>query len=276
MPAIGERRTTTRLDEYVARWDLSPDGDPLTTATGELLPVRSQGRPAMLKVVTSAEELRAASLLLFWNGDGAARVFAHEGPALLLERALGPVSLADMARSGRDDEASRVLCAVAARLHARRSAPMPMLVPLEQWFEPLEAAASAIGGIIARAAGVARTLLAAPREIVALHGDLHHENVLDAGERGFLAIDPKALLGERSFDFANLFRNPDRKSAARRDTLARRASVVAAAAAIDRERLLRWVLSFAALSATWRLGEGEDATADLVIAELAAAELDLS
>lgn len=29
------------------------------------------------------------------------------------------------------------------------------------------------------------------------------------GERGWLAIDPKRLLGERSFDFANIFTNPD-------------------------------------------------------------------
>jgi aminoglycoside/hydroxyurea antibiotic resistance kinase len=41
-----------------------------------------------------------------------------------------------------------------------------------------------------------------------LHGDLHHGNVLDFGLRGWLAIDPKGLLGERGFDFANIFTNP--------------------------------------------------------------------
>jgi streptomycin 6-kinase len=43
----------------------------------------------------------------------------------------------------------------------------------------------------------------------ALHGDLHHENVLDFGERRWLAIDPHGLHGERFFDFANIFTNPD-------------------------------------------------------------------
>ena len=42
-----------------------------------------------------------------------------------------------------------------------------------------------------------RKLLAEPREVCALHGDLHHDNVLDFGPRGWLAIDPHALVGER-------------------------------------------------------------------------------
>jgi len=31
---------------YLARWDLEPDGDPVTTRSGKLVPVRRQGRAA--------------------------------------------------------------------------------------------------------------------------------------------------------------------------------------------------------------------------------------
>ena len=65
------------------------------------------------------------------------------------------------------------------------------------------------GGILARCAEAARALLSEPREVGVLHGDLHHDNVLDFGVRGWLAIDPKRLVGERGFDFANIFTNPD-------------------------------------------------------------------
>ena len=41
--------------------------------------------------------------MAWWNGDGAARVLAHDEHALLLERATGTVSLVDMARNGGDD-----------------------------------------------------------------------------------------------------------------------------------------------------------------------------
>jgi len=37
--------------------------------------------------------------------------------------------------------------------------------------------------------------------------------VLDAEARGWIAIDPKGLLGERTFDFVNILRNPDAATA---------------------------------------------------------------
>ena len=37
----------------------------------------------------------------------------------------------------------------------------------------------------------------------------HHDNVLDFGARGWLAIDPKRLLGDRAFDYTTMFSNPD-------------------------------------------------------------------
>jgi streptomycin 6-kinase len=37
-----------------------------------------------------------------------------------------------MVRNGRDDEASRILCDVAAKLHAPRQRALPDLIPLER------------------------------------------------------------------------------------------------------------------------------------------------
>jgi streptomycin 6-kinase len=264
------------FERYLARWDLEPDGAPLTTHSSRLLPVRRRhdGVAAMLKVALVPEERRGARLMRWWDGDGAARVLAHRGPALLLERIEGGASLAEMARNGRDDEASRILCVVAARLHAPRPRPLPPLVPLARWFEPLGPAATRHGGLLARAAAVARELLAEPREVVPLHGDLHHDNVLDAGpERGWLAIDPKQVAGERGFDFANLFRDPDAATATAPGRLARQSWVVAEAAGLDRAWLLRWVLAFAGLSAAWMLDDGDEPLLDLTVATIAAAEL---
>jgi streptomycin 6-kinase len=45
----------------------------------------------------------------WWNGEGAARVLAYDGGALLMERADENVSLADLARNARDDEANRMI-----------------------------------------------------------------------------------------------------------------------------------------------------------------------
>lgn len=261
------------IDAHLSAWRLAPDGEPVVTHSSIVAPVRRDGVPLMLKVARVPEERAGARLMAWWDGDGAARVLEHEGDALLMERALGARSLIGMARGGEDDEASRILCAAAARLHAPRDRPPPPLVPLDQWFRALEPAAAAHGGILARAATTARELLTEPRDVVVLHGDLHHGNVLDFGARGWLAIDPKGLVGERGFDFANLFCNPDPRTATSPGRLARQADVVAAAAGLERGRLLRWILAWAGLSAAWSLEDGDDPVLALSVGELAAAEL---
>ena len=270
------------IEAYLARWGLTPDGDPVETHSSIVLPVRrspsdgvaGDAERCILKVARADEERAGVRLMVWWDGDGAARVLEHDGDALLMERATGGGSLAAMARDGRDDEASRILCAAAAGLHAPRDLdPPPELVPLARWFRALEPA-PAHGGILARAAETARELLAAPRDVTVLHGDIHHENVLDFGARGWLAIDPKGLMGERGFDFANLFCNPDLETAVAPGRLARQADVVAAAAGLERGRLLRWILAFAGLSAAWSLEDGDQPDLALAVAELAAAELD--
>jgi streptomycin 6-kinase len=191
---------------------------------------------------------------------------------MLLERATGGGSLIEMARHGRDDEASRILCAVAARLHQPRPDPTPRLVPLSLWFQALALATERHGGILRLALSTSQTLLEAPREIAVLHGDIHHGNVLDFGARGWLAIDPKGLRGERGFDYANIFCNPDIAVATTPGRLARQATIVAEAAGLDRTRLLQWILAYAGLSAAWIIDDNGDPTLLLAVAEAAAAE----
>lgn len=211
--------------------------------------------------------------MVWWGSEGAARVLAHEGDTLLLERAESDGDLVKMAKEGCDDEASRIICEVAAKLHAPRRSPPPDLLPLPRWFQALEPAAAEYGGILTECAATARALLAAPQDVTTLHGDLYHGNVLDFGARGWLAIDPKRLVGERAFDFANIFCNPDLETAIAPGRLARQSHVVAEAAGLDRQRLLSWILAYAGLSAAWWLGDGIEPTLELAVAELALAEL---
>lgn len=225
--------------EYIVRWDLIPDGAPIRTHSSRLLPVRQRVVPAMLKIAQADEERQGGSLMVWWNGDGAARVLAHAGDALLLERAECTHSLAQMARNGNDDEATRILCSAAAQLHAPRAQTKPTLVPLERWFNSLWPAAQQYGGWLVQCAQSARELLDAPQDIVVLHGDIHHSNVLDFGARGWLAIDPKGLHGERGFDYANIFCNPDRDSAFVEGRFERRLNSVVKEARLEQRRLLQ-------------------------------------
>jgi len=242
---------------WPAHWRLEPDGEAFVTTFGSrLTPVRHEGRAAMLKIAAHPEERDGAAVMAWWDGDGAAKVLGRDGDALLMERATGEGSLSAMARDGQDFAATLILCRAAKRLHAPRPAPPPAtLKPLALWFRALEPTAAREGGLFARSAAAARELLASPQDIAVLHGDLHHDNVLDFGPSGWLAIDPKGLIGEGAFDYANLFFNPW-PTAAEPGRLQRRLALVAEATGLDPARILQWIIAYAGLSAAWTLESG--------------------
>jgi len=262
----------TLFAHYLARWNLAPDGEPIVTPTSRLLPVRAGAVAAMLKIARIDEERVGNRLMAWWNGEGAAAVLAHDDDAILMERAAGGTSLAHVFPERGDDAASRTICAVLVKLHAARGRPPAPLPSLADWFAPLARTAQAQGGLFRVAAATAADLLTEPRDLVVLHGDMHHGNVLDFGGRGWLAIDPKGLIGERGFDYANIFCNPDHATATQPGRLARQASVVAEAEPLDRSRLLAWILAWAGLSAAFSLDDGHSPEPALRIAELAASE----
>lgn len=264
------------LIPYMQRWQLQPDGPAFETHSSLLMPVRYQGAAAMLKVAREQEEKFGGLLMCWWQGEGAARVLACHDDGILLERAQGSLSLPQMVRDGDDRQATAILCQVIACLHAPRSQPLPELIPLDQWFNSLWPAAQAHGGMLRLSATVAAELLTSPRELSVLHGDIHHDNVLDFGERGWLVIDPKRLYGERAFDYANIFCNPNYGVATDPDIFLRRVEQVCQLAGLDRQRLLQWILAWAGLSAAWFMEDGEAADIDFRVAEQAARALDLS
>ena len=275
---LGHEQALERLNHYISAWELIPDGDPIVTPHAQLLPVLRHRETAMLKVASEAEEKRGGLLLEWWDGVGAARVLASDGDAILIERALGGRSLTQFAQNGRDGEATEILCDVVAALHAPRTKPPPAdLIPLHEWFRELRPAAAS-GGLLAYAAETAEILLADQRDIRPLHGDIHHDNVLDFGERGWLAIDPKRLIGDRAFDYANIFCNPDMDHphppvATRQDCFLRRVEVVTRRSGLERRRLLQWIVAWTGLSAAWLIGDGLSAAVDLRVGEMARAEL---
>ena len=261
------------FEYYINHWQLIVDGEPIITRSSKLLPVMQNAIPAMLKIAEEPEEKSGANLMVCWSGHGAAGVLAHHNNALLLERATGKRSLSAMAKNGDDTEASKIICEVLHALHSQTITKLPELVPLVQWFAELDTDAGKYGGLLSLCAETAHVLLSSQQDVVVLHGDIHHNNILDFGERGWLAIDPKGLIGERGFDYANMFCNPDHKIATIPGRLAKQAAVVSKAAGLNHKRLLQWVLAWAGLSALWSFNDGIEKEMDLQIAEIAAAEL---
>lgn len=110
----------------------------------------------MLKLMIDEEERLGAVLMDWWDGRGAARVLCRDHNACLLERATGKGRLPEMACSGNDGEAVRILCSVAEQLHTPQAQPPPNLVPLSRWFRDLELAAATHGGVLASCSAAER------------------------------------------------------------------------------------------------------------------------
>lgn len=246
------------FDEYLRRWELDADGDPIVTPRARLLPVRLNGEPAMLKIATYPTEMIGNGVLAWWNGEsddvgsGAARVLASDGAAIVMERAIAPGSLLRLYQEGRTDEAVAVIVATAKALHSPRgAAPPPGLVPLEHWFAGLETAANRDGGVLRDSARAATTLLAENGARTVLHGDLHHENILDFGVRGWRAIDPKAVEGDRYFDYVHHLFDPDDERVPELAAIEEQLALTARLAELEVTRLRRWLLAWAGLAAVW-------------------------
>ncbi len=223
----------------------------------------------MLKIASAPEEIRGVTLMTWWNGDGAAEVLAHAGSAILLARASSNESLAEMSRRGDDDKALTILCRTLTALHRPRYVPPPSNLPrLGEWFRDLTRLAST-DSLLARGSAVADDLLVSSRDEVVLHGDMHHENVLCFGNRGWLAIDPKGIIGERGYDYANIFRNPDCHTALAPGRFDARVEHVSVEAHLDPDRLLRWIIAHAALSSAWSMEDGRRPDGSLTVLEVA-------
>ncbi|TAL59428.1 MAG: hypothetical protein EPN84_11165 [Legionella sp.] len=262
-----------QLDYYIKFWQLTAVGEPIQTNTSILLPSTYQDKPTMLKIALLSEEQLGNDLMCWWKGQGAAMVLAQHASAILLERAEGTKSLIQMANSGLDNEATVIICDVISQLHAQQKPHKTLaLVPLARWFKSLDRAAKQRKGIFAQADQMAKQLIHQQKEIVVLHGDIHHENILDFGNRGWLAIDPKGLIGDRGFEYANLFCNPSSRACIP-GRFEQQLVVVAKAANLDTLRLLQWILAYAGLSAAWHYEDGTEPDVAMKIAEMALARL---
>jgi streptomycin 6-kinase len=273
------------LDYYLQAWNLS-DPQPLaTTPSSHLYMVTYEREPAVLKLITEygIEESEGAIALRYFDGHGAARIIRDDEHAHLVEYLAGD-NLVDMVRSGADDAATTIIGDVLNQLHRLNGKPLPDNLPnLKRWFQSLFLKASAdkscgLESIYVRAAVVAEKLLDDPRDVRVLHGDIHHENIRYHAQRGWLAFDPKGLVGERTYDAANTLCNPMNMDdvVENEERMMRTSGILAEKMGIAHSRVLAFVYIYACLSASWIESDGHDAGHPLRIAELAERNIDHS
>lgn len=102
-----------------------------------------------------------------------------------------------------------------------------------------------------------RTLTGPAEQCVLLHGDAHHENILDAGQDRWAAIDPKGVCGPRLYDAATFLKSMPLSWPGGLDDpaglLRRRFDLAAEQLETPVQTLRRWALAQTVLSTVWML-----------------------
>jgi streptomycin 6-kinase len=259
------------LAPCLARWGLTfestpgpPGGREPYPGTGEVAFVRRGDERLVLKLLPAgSDEWRSGEVLSHWGGRGAVRLIEQAPGAVLIERATPGDDLCAMVDAGDDDVATAILCEVMVKLNR----PAPVVAKfrtIADWgrgFERNRAAAIAVGmdgALVDRAERMFHQLCDTQAEPILLHGDLQHFNVVRDERRGWLAIDPKGILGEPAYETGAMLRNPMTRPAfcAEPATIERRARQICERLGYPYERVIGWCFAQWVLSDLWAIEDG--------------------
>lgn len=206
---------------------------------------RPDGASVVLKVQwPNRDNAFEAAALRAWNGDGSIRLLDEDTGlhALLLERCVPGTTLAGVG----PNESLAALIDLLPRLW----------IPTADGFRTLAEESVVLSDELTRewertgrpferrlvdlALDAFATLPGTQGPSVLLNQDLHGDNVLRA-QRGWLAIDPKPLLGEREMGIAPIVRSAELGHS--RAAVLRRFDRLTADLGLDRERARRWTIA---------------------------------
>jgi len=229
--------------------------------------VRS-GEEFVLKLAPPGPEFeREMDALRVWGGRSVPRVRAADRTSgvLLIDRVRPGTALARRP----EEDAAGVISEVARMLAAEVRGPFPggVFTPVESLRTAFERARNLVHtgdspippATLEEADDAFRDLLKSSAPPVLLHGDLHHWNVVDGGEKGWTAIDPKGYVGEAAYEYGAFLRNPVGAVAGWRDLESvqrRRIGELADATGLDATRIRGWGFAQAVLSACWSIEDG--------------------
>jgi streptomycin 6-kinase len=224
--------------------------------------ILEDGSGAVVKLSVPGRHLDAeAGCLRSYGGHGAPRLLRHDSSqgAVLMERIVPGTNLTDIP----DRDAVVAAVEVMQKLH---QAPIPegSLPTVKEWgrgFDRLRQAFDGATGplpndLVQEAQQAFKQLADTMGAGVLLHGDLHHENLLDGTERSWVAIDPQGVIGEAAYEVGAFLRNPVPAIMDEPDLAGRQRERVIAFSdllGVSRWRIAGWGFSQAVLSAIWSI-----------------------
>lgn len=217
-------------------------------------------QPIILKLGLDIDGLdREAKALRAFNRFGAVKVLAENDGMLLLERAVSGTSLRSYFPK-KDNEAIAITCTYLKQLH---QAPIPsnLRFPhIKDWLKTLDQEFNIPEQTLQKARRMRDNLLSSAGASVLLHGDLHHDNILQQRD-DWVVIDPKGVIGESAYEVAAFIRNPIPellKLTNAASMMEHRIHRFAELLDIPERRILHWCFVQAVLAWIWCLQDNGD------------------
>lgn len=243
--------------ELLRRFGLSaPELVAETTRAVVWLVRQKTGTQAALKYYPAGHMGNETSGLAYLErvaGAGAVRVYARSTDAVVMEWLQG-ASLGELARTQGEKTADHGLAKVAARLFAAEVSADGLLSVAEIMAPLRDACFTAPEAREAQSIAWAclDQMQRGAVKSVALHGDLHHDNIIHTAQ-GLRAFDAKGLAGPQAYELANAFRHPRgcRAFAADAQVIRHRAITWGRVAGCGAQEQLRWAIAKLLLSMLW-------------------------
>jgi len=250
-----------RYEELRRRWRVTAT-ESFETESSLVAFGECDGEQVVLKVVKGpGDEWRSGEVARAFGGRGMVRVLEYDDGAALFERIVPGTALVEMTRESRDAAAAEILADVIASMSPNAA---PSWCPtVSDWARGftwyVDSGDTQIPApVVRRASEIYTELCGTQRATRLLHGDLQHYNVLRDQHRGWLAIDPKGVVGEVEYEMGASLRNPAGMPAifANPTTIEKRVITLSTRLGLDAGRVLRWGFAQAVLSAIWHVEDG--------------------
>ena len=245
-----------RLTVHAQCWDLTIE-QTLETEFSILAFGLRDFCPVVLKITKQkGDEWNSGEILRAFNGEGIVRVYESAPGAVLLERLVPGKNLVEVVRKGHDEDATEILSSL-IKVLANHEPPTscPTVFNWARGFDRyLKTGDSRIPkDLVAEAQQLYLDLASSSSKTMLLHGDLQHYNVLFDQNRGWVAIDPKGVVGELEYELGAILRNPVELPDffIKPEVIECRLRILTNRLHLDHTRALQWAFAQAVLSAIW-------------------------
>lgn len=228
--------------------------------------LRNNHEPVVLKIGYETSIIQDEKLSLdYFAGAGAIRVldYSQKYNALLLQQAKPGITLKNFYPNQIELVATQYVNTM-KKLHDKMLPNSHHFRHISDWLVILETIQTKTipQALLAHAALLRNKLLSTMKTPVLLHGDLHHDNILQHNNT-WLTIDPKGIVGEAEFEIAAFDFICDRDNSNNKNIkliFNERLEYLAQIAKLDKKRIYGWVFVRLILMAAWMVEDNMDCT----------------